>query len=363
MIPENSNWVIKDSLLHGGLPNSQKHYNTLLNIGVNVFVNVMGKKEYTTGKHKNKFDYRLLKHPTSIQYFNFPITDKKIISDPETNKIVEIITSNIKKGKIVYVHCLGGHGRSGTVIGLVLHNIYPDMTYIQIIDKLILDKSIRKYKPTMISPQTASQFNQLHRIITTSDDIYFYEPSSNYYFLSNYYQDSKPLISFHGKTWPSSEHFYQYFKFISTTRGKEYGEIIRSAKTSNVAYCLGSIKQNKNGTVKLKGGRDNSIINPSNKEYKINNAFTEYKDVTIRDDWDNVKDATMMIALVLKFTQNKTLSHKLISTFPSKLFEFTKKDTYWATFYDNRGKNKLGKMLTDLRQCFIANEKKKLSKV
>jgi ribA/ribD-fused uncharacterized protein len=354
ILTDNSNWVIKNSLIQGGLPYSQKDYNILLGIGVNVFINLMGTREYNSGKkHINKFNYRNLKHPKSVEYYNIPITDLKIISDKEACKIVDLIVKKIEEDKVVYVHCLGGNGRSGTINALVLHRLYPKMSYKEIIEKLNYDRSKRKYKPNNITPQTASQFNQIHRIVTGSDDIYFYEPSSPYYFLSNYYSDTEVPITYIGKKWPSLEHFYQYFKFVKTPRGKEYAEIIRSSKTSNLAFVLGNMRKGNNGKNKLKGGRDNIVINPKNKEYKVNNALVEYEDVTIRDDWEKVKDKVMIVGLVLKFTQNKRLTKELIKTAPSKLYEFTRRDLYWATWFDGKGDNRLGKLLTELRSCLI----------
>lgn len=74
--------------------------------------------------------------------------------------------------------------------------------------------------------------------------------------------------------------------------------------------------------------------------------------VTLRNDWEKVKDQVMYDIVQDKFTRNRDLKEKLLATGDAELIEGnTWHDTYWG--YDitkKRGKNKLGKILMDVRK-------------
>ena len=51
-------------------------------------------------------------------YYRFPIWDVDIPDTPGiTTKILDTIDTHIAKGEVVYLHCWGGVGRTGTVVG------------------------------------------------------------------------------------------------------------------------------------------------------------------------------------------------------------------------------------------------------
>lgn len=114
-----------------------------------------------------------------------------------------------------------------------------------------------------------------------------------------------------GKTWPTTEHYFQAQKFPSDP---QYQEKIRQANTPMIAAQM---------------GRDHKY--------------------PLRKDWESVKDHVMYQALQAKFTQHESLKALLLSTGDAKLIEHTINDSYWADGGDGKGKNKLGLLLMKLR--------------
>jgi protein-tyrosine phosphatase len=121
--------VYQDSLYFGGYP-SKEWYDTLVSHGTKIFVDV------TTDDEKISFNlypyFNDIKN-TNLLYCSYPILDNNVPEDVEKFKefvyqLCEKINS-LKAGEKVYIHCKGGHGRSGMLCaGLLcyLNNIYPE---------------------------------------------------------------------------------------------------------------------------------------------------------------------------------------------------------------------------------------------
>ena len=77
----------------------------------------------------------------------------------------------------------------------------------------------------------------------------------------------------------------------------------------------------------------------------------------IREDFHNIKDSIMLMIVYLKFKQNQALADKLLSLDPFEDIQERNcwNDTYWGTV-NNEGKNKLGKILMQVRD--ILNKEK-----
>jgi ribA/ribD-fused uncharacterized protein len=71
--------------------------------------------------------------------------------------------------------------------------------------------------------------------------------------------------------------------------------------------------------------------------------------VTMRPDWDQVKDQVMYECCMAKFLQHTDLLVQLLATGSEELVEDTTKDMYWGCGTDGTGKNMLGKVLMRVR--------------
>lgn len=171
--------------------------------------------------------------------------------------------------------------------------------------------------------------------------IEFYNENDKYGEFSNYYgkgQNKKFKLEYKGKSWPTTEHLFQAFKFLgpnSSEIDNEYAEIIRQQTTPNKAKIIAN--QKRGGGYKWR--TDLNII------------IDKYKNlgVKIRKNWDDIKFDIMLKILRLKFTQNPSLKKLLLGTGESILIEHTKRDKIWGDGGDGSGMNLLGKALMKIR--------------
>lgn len=112
-------WVIPGRLLAGEYPSSlepekaAKKLQALLDAGVDSFVDLTEKGELTWGGHPMEpYD-----GPDVPHHHRFPIPDNSVIDDSGYDRILDHIRQELAAGRVVYVHCWGGKGRTGTVVG------------------------------------------------------------------------------------------------------------------------------------------------------------------------------------------------------------------------------------------------------
>ena len=122
-------WVIPGRLLAVEYPGSidpvkaaQKRQ-VLLDAGVNSYVNLTEAGELAGGGRPLKPYHELLIAEAQArglrlpEHHRFEIPDTYIIDDAGYDSILEHIGRELDSGKVVYVHCWGGKGRTGTVVG------------------------------------------------------------------------------------------------------------------------------------------------------------------------------------------------------------------------------------------------------
>jgi ribA/ribD-fused uncharacterized protein len=139
------------------------------------------------------------------------------------------------------------------------------------------------------------------------DRILFYREGDDHGFLSNF---SRHPIELDGYVWPTSEHYFQAQKFFGTPAAEK----VRLAPSAGDAARLGR---------RLPG---------------------------LRPDWEAVKEEVMLRALRAKFSQHGKLRRALLDTGGVELVEHTRNDRYWADGGDGLGRNRLGRLLMQVRE-------------
>jgi protein-tyrosine phosphatase len=162
------NWVVKDKsgggLLIGGYPYleyKKSHLNKLLNkpVKVDIFISLVEDSE------TEKFgDYRkyVSKHRPKTIFYSIPTPDRGVTDDKPLFDMVYHVYQAVKDGKTAYVHCQGGHGRSGVF----------SCCFLQLYYKINSEESIKKHKELhktrgdnshKPSPQGKRQYAQIAR--------------------------------------------------------------------------------------------------------------------------------------------------------------------------------------------------------
>ena len=59
-----------------------------------------------------------------LRFVHFPIRDCSITDDDRVLELARSLVRAISEGEIIYLHCWGGHGRTGTLVCIMLHLMY-----------------------------------------------------------------------------------------------------------------------------------------------------------------------------------------------------------------------------------------------
>lgn len=140
--------------------------------------------------------------------------------------------------------------------------------------------------------------------------IYFYGAKDHYGCFSNF---SLHGFFLEGNYWKTVEHYFQAQKFL----GNPYSEIIRFANKPKDAAQLGKTRKHK-----------------------------------LREDWENVKDEIMLKGVLEKFKTHHEIREILLATGQEAIIENSPYDYYWGIGKDGSGKNRLGKILMQVRLDF-----------
>ena len=158
-------WVVPGRLLATEYPGAKDQAQALLKLqglsdaGVNSFVDLTESGEPTwDGSPMLPYDGLL---DPEITYERFAIRDTSVIADPGYDRILAHIRAELDAGKVVLVHCWGGKGRTGTVVGSWLID-NERLGYPEVIDRMQeLRRGSRKADHPV--PDTREQHDVLRR--------------------------------------------------------------------------------------------------------------------------------------------------------------------------------------------------------
>jgi protein-tyrosine phosphatase len=136
----------EDGIIYvGGLPHPRYSFKDVFGEGkIDVVVNLMEESEL-----RAKGDYRnlLASLPKEVCYLHFPIPDRTIPSVEYLEDILRQIAPHL--GKNIYVHCLGGNGRS-MMVGCALVGKFGKYPWDRLHEHLVQQhtrREFRRYEP------------------------------------------------------------------------------------------------------------------------------------------------------------------------------------------------------------------------
>ena len=135
-----SNWIIPQIFLCGGYICSDAELTLLKNAGITRFVCLNA--EYGTNLLEY---YEYARSLTPESFIHIPVNDMNITNDDIIKQNCCEIANMILSGERVYIHCSGGHGRTGTFVALVLNILYPDLSIQDMFDYIQYSHDQRYY--------------------------------------------------------------------------------------------------------------------------------------------------------------------------------------------------------------------------
>ncbi len=118
-----SYWVVPGKFLAGGYPGSTRGDEAftrlrmagLLEAGVDTFIDLTRPGEMSG--YQEPMNAEAGRHGIAVDYQRHPIEDRGLPTPEQMTAILDSIDAALSKGHKVYLHCLGGIGRTGTVVG------------------------------------------------------------------------------------------------------------------------------------------------------------------------------------------------------------------------------------------------------
>ena len=155
---DRSSYFIKDRALFGSYP-TQEAVNELEKEGVKFFINLTHDDEA-----------KITPYTTNNKIIAYPIIDRHVPTDWQSfaKFIIRIsyIIRNLKNGERIYLHCKGGHGRSGVVVAAILCYMFrlSPTESLEQTTKFHSNRSVMRDKWRKLgSPQTYRQKSFIHK--------------------------------------------------------------------------------------------------------------------------------------------------------------------------------------------------------
>ncbi len=158
-----SYWVVPKLLLAGtypGHPDPEEHRSrvqSLVSAGIRTFISLMEPDETNlAGDPFVPYQDLARQFCPEVTCVRHPIRDLSVPKSADMTAILDAIDESISAGKPVYVHCLGGIGRTGTVIGcwLLRHGLAEPSDVLDVLMRLRQQDRERRHR---MSPETGEQ--------------------------------------------------------------------------------------------------------------------------------------------------------------------------------------------------------------
>ena len=137
------NWVIRNKVMAGGYPatmddaaNDELLLMLMRDCGVDCFVCLQSEVNpnatehaWRTGRAPRPYmrdARRLLAHhhnqlpQKQVDFLHLPIVDGRVTADSLVDAFCDKLIARVHAGQCLYIHCWGGHGRTGTVVAIML---------------------------------------------------------------------------------------------------------------------------------------------------------------------------------------------------------------------------------------------------
>ncbi len=162
LAPDQCFWVVPNRFLAGNYPSDRdpikaaERLRRILNARVSAFVDLTQRREPL-----RPYEEELEAIDPLVVRAHLPIRDMGVPqSSEQMRRILDFIDAEMARGGCVYLHCWGGHGRTGTVVGCWLRRqgLGPE----EALDEL---RRLRTRQATAEwqseGPQTAQQFDYI----------------------------------------------------------------------------------------------------------------------------------------------------------------------------------------------------------
>jgi hypothetical protein len=106
----------------------------------------------------------LLKPDRRVDFLHLPIPDGGTAPDAALSALADDVAARVRAGQVVYAHCWGGHGRTGSLVSVVLARLYglPAEAALRATQAC---HDARVFPQGTRSPQTQAQRQQVVRVV------------------------------------------------------------------------------------------------------------------------------------------------------------------------------------------------------
>jgi len=134
-----SNIIIPKHITVGGYPDRHNDIKNLKEFGITKFVCL--NDEYGKVPKCPVYDNKL----EDGKFVHFPLKDMATTIDISMIDLCRKLAIMIFEGEHLYIHCSGGHGRTGTVVGILLKLLYNWLSVDDILNYIQYSHDQRKY--------------------------------------------------------------------------------------------------------------------------------------------------------------------------------------------------------------------------